>query len=599
MKRLRSTAFNRMSLAWQIVLLLSVALLPIGGLAVFEAMRANERADSLASSELLASARLAAENERLEIAEGFGAAKTLGRNSAVYDGTIDECSTELANFIGSSNRYVFAAYIEPDGRMSCSSLPGTVRDYSDNEGYIAQRDDPQRRVRVVESGNVTSRAVLIISHPIFVEGEWRGFISLSIPREVMGVFRSEDADGELNVALIDEEGRVLSRGAAESEQSWWLPVGQTQPMEEMDVARVFQGIDAFGAVRTYARVPIVEGQVAGLFSKPDDIQTGAALASALRAILLPGLVWALCIALAYIAMRRLVVTGIQRIQRSVVAFKRGDRERALRPIAGASGELEELSSSFVDMARAVDAGEQELSDLVEEKTVLLLEVYHRVKNNLQLIISIMNIQLRGAQDERERMAIRTLRERVMGLALVHQRLYETPNLTSVPADKLVREIVSNLSDAKSGTSGATILSELDSFNLHPDQAVPFSLLVTEAMMNALNYSGRDAREWRIDICLTMDAEETVVLNVSNTLPLDDAQDAPEPRSGMGQPLMRAFVMQLAGSMAADKTEDRYTLEILFKRANLDEKGGQRIGMPGRAKVDEGLRERASRSEPVA
>jgi hypothetical protein len=62
MKRSRSSFFNRMSLAWQIVVLLSIALLPIGGLAVFEAMRANDRAKSLAASDLLADARQAAES---------------------------------------------------------------------------------------------------------------------------------------------------------------------------------------------------------------------------------------------------------------------------------------------------------------------------------------------------------------------------------------------------------------------------------------------------------------------------------------------------------------------------------------------------------
>jgi len=598
MKRSRSSFFNRMSLAWQIVVLLSIALLPIGGLAVFEAMRANDRAKSLAASDLLADARQAAETERLEIAEGFGAARTLGRNSRVYDGTSAECSAELARFIGESERNIFAAFIGANGLMKCSSLSSIQRDLSESESYLLQREEPRRTVSVVESGNVTSRAVLIISHPVIVDGTWRGTISLSVPREVMSVFSEDDAEGALNVALIDNEGKVLSRNVTDSEQAWWLPVGLSNNYVNSNEAIVFEGVDAFGGVRTYARVPIVEDEIAGLFSKPDGDLGAAALMSVLRAILLPSLVWVLCIALAYFAMRRLVVSGIQRIQRSVVAFKRGDRERAMRPIAGASGELEELSSSFVEMARAVDAGEQELSDLVEEKTVLLLEVYHRVKNNLQLIISIMNIQVRGAQDERERMAIRTLRERVMGLALVHQRLYETPNLTSVPADKLVREIVSNLSDAKAGESGATILSDLATFNLHPDQAVPFSLLVTEAMMNALNYSGRGTDDWRIEISLRLTPEDVVELNVTNTVPEDETIEPPEPRSGMGKPLMRAFVMQLAGTMEISHPEGKYALDVAFKRASLDEQGGQRIGMPGQSKAEYRANERAAR-EPAA
>ena len=598
MRRSRLGFFNRMSLAWQIVLLLGVALLPIGGLAVFEAFRGNERAASLASSELLADAQSAAERERLEIAEGFGVVKTLARSTTITNGTPEECTAELAEFIGQSTRYIFASYTDESGRMACSSIPGTMRDFSEDESYISQRENPRRAVRVVESGNVTSRAVLIISHPVYRDGVWRGTLSMSVPREVISVFTNETASKDVNVALIDEQGQVLSRSAGESEDSWWLPVGADRRLDQKGQAELFESVDAFGAVRTYVRVPIVEGEISGLFSRPETVKEGAAFLSVLRAILLPGLVWVLCIALAYVAMRRLVITGIHRIQSSVIAFRGGDRERALRPIPGASGELEDLSRSFAEMARAVDEGEQELSGMVEEKTVLLLEVYHRVKNNLQLIISIMNIQLRGAQDEREKMAIRTLRERVMGLALVHQRLYETPNLSSVPADRLVREITSNLSDAKQGGNDITILTELDEIKLHPDQAVPFSLLITEAMMNALNYTGPRRDECRIRVDLTIDEEEHVTLRVSNTLPEDENAEPPEPRSGMGQPLMRAFVMQLAGEMSVDKDASDYTLSIRFKRASLNEEGGQRIGMPGRAKVQARARE-AIREEPAA
>lgn len=586
MKRSRSSFFNRISLAWQIVILLSVALLPIGGLAVYEAVRANDRAKSLAASELLSAARLAAEGERLEVGEGFGAAAALGRNSRVYAGSVDECSGELLQFIDASPRYIFAGFIDAAGQMACSSRPGTVRDYSESPDHISQAEQPHRTARVVESGNVTNRAVVVVLHPVIVGGEWLGSIALSIPREVISVFSAADEGIELNVALIDDRGRMLSRAVEDREQGWWLPVGLEDDFDATGGVVLFEGVDAFGSTRTYVRVPIVENEVVGLFSRPDGMDANGALLSVLRAILLPGLVWGICIALAYFAMRRLVVTGIQRIQRSIMAFKRGDRERAMRPILGASGELEQLSRSFVEMARAVDAGEQELSDLVEEKTILLLEVYHRVKNNLQLIISIMNIQLRSAQDDRERVAIISLRERVMGLALVHQRLYETPSLTTVPADTLLREIVSNLTDISPGESRSTILSELDSFNLHPDQAVPFSLLVTEAMMNALNYSGQGKKDWRIDISLTIDADEMVDLKVTNTIPVKTQPQASEPYAGMGQPLIRAFVMQLAGHMSIDKTEDHYALEIKFKRASLDEMGGQRIGMPGRTKVQQ-------------
>ncbi|WP_316013680.1 sensor histidine kinase [Roseobacter sp. HKCCA0434] len=591
MQKRRSNFFNKLSLTWQIVLLLTIALLPIGGLAIYETIRSNEQAESLASSALLGFAQQAAELERLEIAEGFGAAKALGRNSVVSRGSAQECGREMARFIAASDRYVFASYTDENGIMACSSVAGAVRDFSESENFQDFAADPRRTVRVVESGNVTNRAVLILSSPVFVDGAWRGFVSLSIPREVIQ-FLDQGAFGGpgINVSLIDDEGNILARPSSQpdalADDADWLPPDDwSAEVEAVQSPYVFEERDRAGNRRTYAYVPIVEGQIAGLFARSEVRPSAVALLPILQAILLPILIWIICIGLAYISMQRLVVSGIMDIRRSVIAFRRGDRQRAMEPIRGASGELEVLGDSFVEMARTVDASERELSGLVEEKTVLLLEVYHRVKNNLQLMISIMNIQIRNTDDESERTIIRNLRERVMGLALVHQRLYETPNLTSVPADKLVREIVSNLTDTLTTSGTATILSELDAINLHPDQAVPFSLLVTEAMMNALKYSDTDENDGRIDISMSIDPEETVRLDISNSIAPDEPGARSSGRNGMGQPLMRAFVMQLGGQMTTAQEGDTYRVEVTFKRARMDERDNTRIGMPGRDKKE--------------
>ncbi len=577
-----SDRLRNLSLAWQVVLLLSLALLPIGGFAVFEAVRTSGRNETLLASQLLRVANQAAEVERLEIAEGFGSAKALARSAEVVSGDPGRCSAALSYFINESSRYVFAGFIEADGFLRCSSVGDLVRDFRGDEGFRLQIENPTRTVTVVESGAVSQQAVLIVSHPVVVDGAWRGTLSLSVPRDVVRLFDTVDEGvGELQVALVDDSGQFLARSDYAIEQAWWLPVGLAERATEPQAGPyVFRENDTRGTSRMYAYVPIVEGELAGIFSLPDTPGNATGLAVVATAIALPVSIWVLCIMLAFFAMRRLVVDPVRRINRLVLAFKGGDRGFAIRPLPPAPGEIGDLGANFTDMAKTVNAGERELSNLVEEKTVLLLEVYHRVKNNLQLIISIMNIQLRSMSSERERATIMQLRERIMGLALVHQRLYETPSLTAVPADGLVSEIIQNLTESSDDEVGrSAIVTELDSFPLTPEQAVPFSLLVTEALLNALKYSCHQHDDARITVRLRLE-QGRVHLLVQNTVDPDVIENDKLTGSGIGHRLIGAFVLQLSGRIERSRSDDLYRLDLHFDHVNPSD-APERIGAPGR------------------
>ena len=96
------------------------------------------------------------------------------------------------------------------------------------------------------------------------------------------------------------------------------------------------------------------------------------------------------------------------------------------------------------MITSVLHDEAMLEDSVHQKDVLLLEVHHRVKNNLQLIASIMNLQIRKSINPEARVMLRNLHDRVMSLATVHRELYQTSGLVDVRADELLESIVSQV-----------------------------------------------------------------------------------------------------------------------------------------------------------
>jgi len=106
-------------------------------------------------------------------------------------------------------------------------------------------------------------------------------------------------------------------------------------------------------------------------------------------------------------------------------------------LRNAPGEIEELTGAYMAMTESVIRSEAELKDLVRQKEVLLRAAHHRVKNNFQLISSIMNIQLRSARSGEARDLLKNLQERIMSPATVHRGLYQTSRLADVRASELI------------------------------------------------------------------------------------------------------------------------------------------------------------------
>jgi two-component sensor histidine kinase len=183
--------------------------------------------------------------------------------------------------------------------------------------------------------------------------------------------------------------------------------------------------------------------------------------------------------------------------------------------------------------------------------VLLKEVHHRVKNNLQLIASILNMQIRQQRGEEARDVLRRVQDRVTSLATVHQHLYRTPALSALRGDRLLSEIVNRkLAEGGAATDAVAVEVRLDPVHLYPDEAVPLALFTGEAVANALLHVGRPVggeRPW-LRIALSRSADGEVVLELANSggAPLREAPS--EPRAGLGMRLMAAFASQLEADL---------------------------------------------------
>jgi two-component sensor histidine kinase len=192
--------------------------------------------------------------------------------------------------------------------------------------------------------------------------------------------------------------------------------------------------------------------------------------------------------------------------------------------------------------RRRSALEAELREGIGEKAVLLFELNHRVKNNLQVISSILNLEAEDIEGDEARDLNDRTRARLKAMSLAHDRLFESGDLARIELGSYARVLWAALGEIYQ-RQGATVDFELDEAWASAELAVPFGLLAAEAMTNALRFGSRKGEGARVSIALKRDGG-SCALTVR-----DEGLGLPEGSEGLGLRLMKAMVEQLRGSLA--------------------------------------------------
>jgi PAS domain S-box-containing protein len=151
--------------------------------------------------------------------------------------------------------------------------------------------------------------------------------------------------------------------------------------------------------------------------------------------------------------------------------------------------------------------DEALRRTLEDKNILLKELYHRVKNNLQLIISMFNLQVRSLSDSEARQALIEAAARVRTMALVHERLYQSPTLSSIALDAYLTELCEQLAGAAlAAQRGIAVQVDAEPVEIGLDLAVPLGLILNELVSNSLKHAFPDGRRGRIQVRVVRDPD---------------------------------------------------------------------------------------------
>jgi two-component sensor histidine kinase len=210
-----------------------------------------------------------------------------------------------------------------------------------------------------------------------------------------------------------------------------------------------------------------------------------------------------------------------------------------------------------------------LTQLVGEKEWLLKEVHHRVKNNLQIIISLLNIQSAYLKDDVAMNAIMDSRHRVQAMSLLHQRLYQGENTASISMPLYLQELVSYLSESFNSDRRIIVKNSIENIKLDMTKAVPIGLILNEAVTNSLKYAFQKKARGEINISLTAKSENFLMLRIAdNGIGLPDGFNIKESNS-FGFKLIKGLVENLGGGLVLKKHPGT-TIEIEFENTNITE-----------------------------
>ena len=186
-----------------------------------------------------------------------------------------------------------------------------------------------------------------------------------------------------------------------------------------------------------------------------------------------------------------------------------------------------------------------IEQALKEKELLLREIHHRVKNNLQVVSSLLSIQSRGITDARAREAVRDSRDRVKSMALIHQDLYKEHDLTGIDmpsyVDKLARSL---LSSHQLAPGQVRLVAEVEDLSLDVDTTIPLGLILNELITNVLKYAFPDGRAGEVRVRLAREGERLHLQVRDNGVGFDPDAERGEESSGFGLDMVRTFANKL-------------------------------------------------------
>lgn len=540
---------------------LAAALLPVLALGVFQAVADFQSAGRELRQNLTFSAERSAAVARARMESADILLRTLAPGAVGF-----QCAQRLGEVIERIPGYSNLIRFDRQGRVVCSA--NTAPPDPDRAGRDWFRQLAAGRsisiTRDPGSTYASEPAVLAAARASTPDGAFDGAVVAVI---ALSSLQPRMNDPSLprgaEVGLAEKTGRYITvtnaRAFPQLPPDWRAQVTARGSL-------VWFGQDSSGQSRVYSAAPLVGDEVYVVLSAPSPGVWSWARLNPLTSIALPLLTFLLALVAVSVVADRVVVRWIVYLQRIATLYARG--RFSVRPVQAEQmpPEIRELAETLEDMADAIVIRDGSLREALAQKDDLMREIHHRVKNNLQVISSLLSLQQRALADPAARLAMGDMRQRIAALALIYRALYQGPDLKRVDLQVFLEELTAQLvsGDAVAGRLVSTEI-QVEQLIIEPDRLAPLALFAVEAINNAQKHAFA-RRGGVLKVTLNVFGDEAELAIADDGAAAEEALVAP----GVGRTLMIAFARQLSGRASfARNTVGGVTASLTFPTSTPD------------------------------
>lgn len=424
------------------------------------------------------------------------------------------------------------------------------------------RENPFYIETVANPIEVQSTNQIMLTHAVYDgAGIYRNIVAIFNKEKVAALEKSDDLPEGMHLSLFNKNGGLIIGKDIPLDinqlTSWLQKVSSSE--QNKSNFRNFKG-------QKFLALPSDDLELFIVASVPKATFFSWENFNPILSSIIPILSWMFALGAIWVTTSNLLLNPIRSMRSQLLQSQLGDNSVKISFKSEPTADIKDLANTFNDLNDIVEKQASDLTSSLHEKETLLREIHHRVKNNLQVIISLLNMQERKIIDSVGLSVIRESRYRIQAIALVHKALYESDTLRYVDMAIFLQQMTNQLSRALMLDRKNIILKhEINCPPVESEKAMPIALFVVEAITNAVKHGVPNGGE--INVVISQDTEHckiAVIDNGSNVLS-DDGNS----NQGTGKRLMAGFARQLSGEFKSASIENGYEAALICPISALD------------------------------
>lgn len=552
---------SKSSLGLRLGSTIMLALMPLGILSVVQTGDALRQVDESTLKGVGGAALQSVRNQVEVIKEAQISARILASVLGRPVAGGPSCMEQVAAIKRQIPQATMVAYAPANGLVTCAS-DGKVYDLSKNKVFQERVKLPVPSIEYDPNAVLSQKPVVGVRHPVFdAKGELQGYVGISLSYESVSPSAYSDSVAMWKpsyLATFTGDGRILvaSDAAVDPEQA--IP-GSISLADLPARAETAFFVDDTAGRSILSVVSVARDLFLVSVWRPDSTSF---LANVALPYFLPVLTWVAALAAAGFASSRLVVRHVRALSRSMSDYVSTRQRLQIPDMLDAPAEIQRLHAAYERMIRTIEHEEAELQNLVVDKDLLIREVSHRSGNSLQIIASIMRMYRREASDQKLRLVLDGLINRVTALSSTHTSLYALSGQRDVAMDVVLANVVKRLKEIH-GVALGVASKRLQPIQIDAQAAVPLALALAEAVGCYFSRPGltRDA----VVVALS-ENEGKIHLSIEGPEVPELSPQATQGLVSLPQRMLKQFAAQLAGTVNIRLEGDRATVDLIFPRS---------------------------------